>query len=262
MLPDENKYAVVKLHLGSSADSDLREFIGLNDDREFSKMIRDPMMAMAEEWMQHGSDADKANWHYVTKGTARDWRDIPQHVKDTFEAGQYHGGTIQENEYDEGHDDMTMDDFVDHEISKLAGLKAYHVAVLRMYTSCSYRRFNGPLRFGGPGNPHPFKANVYIIDEAIKKLRKVQAKQDPEAYARNMKLYRGMADMEMDLDEFKRLGGNELALMSTSGSEEIALSYARTGKVSGMMFVMSTTGASRGVRVQYLSLYPKENENQ
>ena len=27
-----------------------------------------------------------------------------------------------------------------------------------------------------------------------------------------------------------------------------------------MMFVMSTTGASRGVRVQYLSLYPKENE--
>ena len=76
----------------------------------------------------------------------------------------------------------------------------------------------------------------------------------------NMKLYRGMADMEMDLEEFKRLGGNELALMSTSGSEEIALSYARTGKVSGMMFVMSTTGASRGVRVQYLSLYPKENE--
>ena len=35
VLPDENKYAVVKLHLGSSADSDLREFIGLNDDREF-----------------------------------------------------------------------------------------------------------------------------------------------------------------------------------------------------------------------------------
>ena len=260
VLPDENKYAVVKLHLGSSADSDLREFIGLNDDCEFSKMIRDPMMAMAEEWMQHGSDADKANWHYVTKGTARDWRDIPQHVKDTFEAGQYHGGTIQENEYDEGHDDMTMDDFVDHEISKLAGLKTYHVAVLRMYTSCSYRRFNGPLRCGGPGNPHPFKANVYIIDEAIKKLRKVQAKQDPEAYAMTMKLYRGMADMEMDLEEFKRVGGNELAIMSTSGSEEIALSYARTGKVSGMMFVMSTTGASRGVRLQYLSLYPKENE--
>ena len=49
--------------------------------------------------------------------------------------------------------------------------------------------------------------------------------------------------MEMDLDEFKRLGGNELALMSTSGSEEIALSYARTGKVSGMMFVMSRRGS-------------------
>ena len=142
----------------------------------------------------------------------------------------------------------------------MAGLKKYHVAILRMYTSNSYPRFNGPLRRGGPKNPHPFKANIYFVDQAIKKLRKVEAKEDPEGYARTKILYRGMADMEMDLREFKRVGGNELALMSTSASKEIALSYARTGKVSGMMFAMSTTGQTRGVRLQYLSLYPKEDE--
>ena len=40
---------------------------------------------------------------------------------------------------------------------------------------------------------------------------------DPEGYARSMFLYRGMKDMEMDIDSFKRVGGAELAPMSTTG---------------------------------------------
>jgi hypothetical protein len=48
-------------------------------------------------------------------------------------------------------------------------------------------------------------------------MRKVEATLDPESYAQKMDLYRGMSDMTLDLTQFKRVGGNELALMSTSG---------------------------------------------
>ena len=55
-------------------------------------------------------------------------------------------------------------------------------------------------------------------------------------------------------------GGNELALMSTSSSKETALAYASTGKVSGLIFRLSTIGHSRGIQIDHLSLYPKECE--
>ena len=106
-------------------------------------------------------------------------------------------------------------DFVEKKESQIAGLQKHHVAVARMYTSDSYPKFNRDLRQGT--KPHPFKANVYFLDEMLKKMRKVEATLDPEAYAQKMDLYRGMSDMTLDLTEFKRVGGNELALMSTSG---------------------------------------------
>jgi len=243
--------------MGSAASSDLKEFIGL-DDQSHARILQDPLAAMTEEWMAHGEEKDKANWRYITQGAARVARDIPAHVKQTFITGKYHGGSIDESEYDTGHDGMTLDAFVEHDISKQAGLGRHHVAAARMYTSDSYPSFNRGLR--RCLNPHPYKANVFFLDEALKKMRKVEAQLDPEAYASKMDLYRGMADMELDLPEFKRVGGNELALMSTSGSKNTALDYASQGMVSGLLLRLSTRGQSRGIRIQYLSLYPKENE--
>jgi hypothetical protein len=101
----------------------LKEALVLGDTRELAKLMLDPMLSMAKEWQQHGSTQDLANWEYVVNGTARDEQDIPDHVKQTFISGNYHGGKLEQEDYDAGHDGMDLDDFMNHPIAKLAGLK-------------------------------------------------------------------------------------------------------------------------------------------
>jgi len=45
----EQKFAVIKMVMGSAASSDLKHFIGL-DDRALANILRDPLTAMTEEW--------------------------------------------------------------------------------------------------------------------------------------------------------------------------------------------------------------------
>jgi hypothetical protein len=253
----EQKFCAMKIKLGSSAISDLREFLGLDDDIEYVKLRKYPLVSMQAEWDQHGDANDRANFQYILHGAACVWLDIPAHVKETIAKGKYHGGPLAPDDYDKGHEGMHLEDFVKHPVSKTANLKEFHVAALRMYTSCSYRKFNGPLR--SQTTPHPFKMNVLILDEALRKLRKVEATRDQVSYASTKILYRGMSDVELDLEDFKRVGGNELALMSTTADPQIALNYASRGQV-GLMFRYSTIGQTRGVSIDFLSLYPKEVE--
>ena len=119
-------------------------------------------------------------------------------------------------------------------MSQTANLMDFHVAALRMNTSCSFRKFNSFLR--QEITPHPrFRMNVLILDEALRKLRKVDATRDQASYASMKVLYRGMSDVEMDLEDLKHVGGNELALMSTTADPKIAMSYASRGQV-GLLF--------------------------
>mmetsp|Transcript_2538 Transcript_2538/g.3615 ORF Transcript_2538/g.3615 Transcript_2538/m.3615 type:complete len:184 (-) Transcript_2538:14-565(-) len=151
---------------------------------------------------------------------------------------------------------MTLEDFANHPTSKLAGLKLHHVLVLRLYTSNSFRKFNNPLRFGE--NPHPWRFIMYVLAEALKKLRVVDAKLNPEEFNCIKELYRGMADMQVDAEMIQRLGGTELAPMSTTDQKQVALDYANSS--CPLVFVFKTQGLSRGCCIQYLSLYPKERE--
>ena len=96
----EPKFCATKIKLGSSAISDLREFLGLDDDFEYVKLRKYPLVSMQAEWEQHTGANDRANFQYIPHGTACVWHDIPGHVKD-----------------------------------KTENLKEFHVAVLRMYTS-------------------------------------------------------------------------------------------------------------------------------
>ena len=45
-----------------------------------------------------------------------------------------------------------------------ANLQRHHVLVLRLYTSNTYRRLNGPLRdiTGANDPPHPFRFTAYV----------------------------------------------------------------------------------------------------
>jgi len=246
-----------KLLLAEAHNSDLKECLGLDNTKEFGLLMQNPLKSMKQEWHKNGSKTDIANYNYVTISMARKDEDIPEHVKRTFHLGVYHGGPIVEADYDTDHDNMDLQDFVDHDISLAAGLKAHHCASLRLYTSDSFILFNRPIRNGT--KPHPIRVTMYVLDEALRKLRKVEAFLDKEAYAKTLYLWRGMKDLHMDVAEFQKCGGTELAPMSTTKSRDVANLYAR-GTAGGLLFRFSTKAHSRGVSIDYLSLYPKEKE--
>jgi hypothetical protein len=60
---------------------------------------------------------------------------------------------------------------------------------------------------------------MYFLSDALKKLRKVDAKTHPDAYNELVYLWRGMKNMSIDLANFKKHGGTELAPMSTTASK-------------------------------------------
>jgi hypothetical protein len=64
-----------------------------------------------------------------------------------------------------------------------------------------------------PSEPPELGSGVCVrvcVDEALFRIRKVEARQNPERYNRTEVLWRGMKDRDLDLDKFKRLGGTEL----------------------------------------------------
>ena len=63
----------------------------------------------------------------------------------------------------------------------------------------------------------------------------------------------------MELGEtFKSVGGTEMTVMSTTSDKEVAVKYAKSE--SALVFKYTTVGLTRGVKIQFLSLYPKEVE--
>ena len=221
-----HKFSGQHLSLGHPADSDLREILGLEDNIIFGQGMLDPTSAMRLEWHEHGNDEDRANFLYVVHGRACDPKWIPKHVKENFSSGLYHGGAISEADFDTGHSGWELRDFLDLPSSRQAGLRPEHVIALRLYSSSSYSLFNGPMR--SRTLPHPIKFTMYVLNEALRKLKKVSAKMNPHEYNKVKSLWRGMRNMSKDLDKFISQGGTELAAMSTSEHYEVARSFATT----------------------------------
>eukprot|EP00961_Rhodomonas_salina_P013222 177830-Rhodomonas_salina.3 len=216
--------------------------------------------AIVKEFMAHGSEEDKANLEYVLHGRACDPDSLPPHVKTQIATGKYHGGELKEGEFDEGHAGMTLPDFVSHETSKTAALDIEEVLALRLYTTSSFPCFNSYFRSVELGEgrdvpPHPFHMSVFHLDQGLKKLRTIGAK-DPEKFNAIEYFYRGMKDMELDFLQFRKCGGTELAPMSTTSSLAVAKSYAKS--TSPLLFKFKTQGLSRGCSIEFLSVYPKE----
>eukprot|EP00961_Rhodomonas_salina_P184787 2494768-Rhodomonas_salina.1 len=129
--------------------------------------------AIEEEFELNGTEEDKANLDYCLNGTANKPACLPKHVKAQIAQGHYHGGSICGEDFDQGHDGMTLDDFVQHPNSQQARLEKHHVLALRLYTTSSYPCFNKPLREGV--RPHPFGITVKHLAEGLRKLRAVPA---------------------------------------------------------------------------------------
>ena len=97
--------------------------------------------------------------------------------------------------------------FWELDASKKAGLRKEHVIALRLYSSSSFGLFNKAMR--EKTNPHPIRVTVYVLHDALKKLRKVAATENPREYNKVKILYRGMKDMKLDFAEFASIGGTE-----------------------------------------------------
>ena len=264
--------------------------VGLDDDEVFGNMMKEPELAIECEILFAGLGGhvdgridDIDNYYSIKFGKSGDWEEkeinsetmeidsllddengkapIPEHVKKSAATGKYHGGIFQKADYDSGNECKKLKDFHNDPASVLAGLLIYEVLILRLYTSTTYRLFNGPMRkfltTDGQKPHHPLRFAIYVLTEGIKKLRAVEAKRDPHGFISTQKLWRGFANTKWD-EKFLLEGGTEMAVMSTTSSKEVALSYASSE--SPLVFKYRTVGLTRGVNIQFLSLYPKEVE--
>jgi len=199
----DDKFSATTLLLGNSKDSDLRPLIGLDSNDVFGASMRDPFEAMKNEWHEHGTEEDKANWRYVVEGIACDPAWIPRHVQESEKACN------KAAEFDIGHKGWKLQQFLELDASKKAGLKIEHVIALRLYSSSSFGLFNKAMR--EKTNPHPIRVSVYVLHEALKKLRKVDAEENPDEYNQVKVLYRGMKDMKLNFAEFAKKGDTEVS---------------------------------------------------
>jgi hypothetical protein len=188
---------------------------------------------------------------------------IPEHVKNSQKTGKYHGGSFKKEDYDTGNKGKKLKDFHNDQASVLAGLFIYEVLILRLYTSTTYMLFNGPMRSlldkspEGQKSQHPLRFTIYALTEGAKKLRAVEARSDKKGFNTTKVLWRGMTNRKLN-DRFESEGGTEMAVMSTTSDKKIALSYASSE--CPLVFKYNTVGLTRGVKIQFLSLYPKEVE--
>merc|ERR1712176_275862 len=143
---------------------------------------------------------------------------------------------------------MTLQDFVNHPRSRAADLQAWHVAVLRFYTTSSFRQINGPLRDGA--RPHPLAMVVFYLSEAIKKLQGAKA---PEESDCEVVLWHGMEGADLYMRQFKKLGATELGAMSATEVRDLA--QKRSEEAVAVVFKHIAAAPAGGASLQYLSVY-------
>merc|ERR1712194_586228 len=173
---------------------------------------------------------------------------------------QSNDGTGDSQVRDRGNSGRRLSDFAGMEQARTAGLKEWHVAALRVYTSWVFKLINGPLRAeknrNGFKETHPLAATLLLIYEALKMLRGVHA-----GSTETVEFWRGMKDLVLDegYDNFMLKGGTELGCMSTSVSKDIIGKYSQSG--CPLIFrVVSDGFMSRGADISWLSLFPTEKE--
>jgi Ca2+-binding EF-hand superfamily protein len=271
----------LKMGCSAVAAEGLRSAVGLDNDAVFANFMKNPEVMIECEILIAGLGGhplgridDIDNYYSVKFGESGDWTEkeiiiddedgkapVPDHVRKSAETKEYHGGSFEEADYDTGNKGKKLRDFHNDLASVLAGLFIYEVLILRLYTSSTYRLFNTPMRslFTSDGQKlrHPLRFTIYVLTEGIKKLRAVEAKCNPEGFNKSQELWRGMKDMKLD-EIFESVGGTEMAVMSTTSNKDVALKYASSE--SALVFKYKTVGLTRGVKIQFLSLYPKEVE--
>jgi hypothetical protein len=93
--------------------------------------------------------------------------------------------------------------------------------------------------------PHPIRVtSMYILDEALQKMRKVEARQNSEEYNKTLHRWRGIKDRDLDLDTFKRVGGTKLTPLSTTAKRPVAEAFTK-GQQRGLIFRKTRASCTR-----------------
>ena len=226
------KFVAPELVLGTLEEAALgiANLMGL-DDESLAERMRGGVSAIVAEFHENGSATDIELLNYVL-----------------------HQPAEEDGDFERGHGDMRLDDFVALPEAQRSKLKRAHVLALRLYTLEFYKRVNTALR--EKQTPHPFAATTGFITTGLKQLRLI-ACQSPDA-RRELVMYRGIANRRLG-DSF--VGGSELACMSTTLDPATAMEFASSQPGDALIFrYVSRTPLDRGADVRFLSAYPLEAE--
>eukprot|EP00966_Prymnesium_polylepis_P325100 7381088-Prymnesium_polylepis.1 len=147
-------------------------------------------------------------------------------------------------------------DFVAAPEAQIAQLSAPHTLALRLYTTAVFKSINEPLRDENRKEPHPLPCTVAFLNEAIKRLRAVQA-DSPKGYE-SVSLWRGMKGLR-PTDTFFTEGGSELSPMSTTSDLKTAIKYSLS--TTPLLFkITTTTFMERGASLEWCSAFQEEAE--
>jgi hypothetical protein len=231
------------MHMGEPVEAarGIWAAVGIAEGSEVCLSIqRDGVAEITREFTtgEHCDDKDRARFFYISEQAAK--------------------LIVQENgsKRDIGNEGKTLDDFCLMPEAVQAGLTRAHVLALRLYTSNSYFRINGPLREGV--KPHPYAATAYFVHSAIAKLRTTRANDTSGLRT----FWRGMQDMAVS-QEFMNRGGTELGCMSTTQDRALAeTKFAKVGEQPNplLLKVEAASLMNCGADIQWLSMYPEEKE--
>ena len=220
------------------------------DDEELHQGLVHAVTSIRREIADFGTDEDKECLDYILNHPAGSSdKKFPNGVRDVGRHGE------------------SLSDFVKHPNSVASGLSEGHVVALRLYTSAAFKSINAPLRDTARKTRHPFPVTVYLIAEALKRLRAVAGEAMGEAMGASsakagpgtVALWRGMRNMAVT-DGFLAKGGSELAPMSATTELAVAMRYALS-EHSLLFKIVTKNFMERGVDISYLSCFPEENEH-
>ena len=230
-------------------------------DAELNRRKAAGVAAIAEEVGLNGTDVDRECLTYVLECEAGS-SDVPFQgglMRDRDSAGNVLSNRQVVGDPTGNLRGMRLDDFVLHPVSRHAGLTDAEVAAVRLYSTAAFHSINSPLRDlerHRAGRPHPLAVTVSFLQDAVKKLRSV----DAMSAERNKEvlLWRGMKD-RMVTEEFLLDGGTEVAPMSTTAELKVAVQYSASAN-SVLLRLRTASFMARGADISFLSAFPAESE--
>ncbi len=166
---------------------------------------------------------------------------------------------------DLGRKGWKLADFMKQKEAQDTALLPEELIAMRFYTSHSFNSINIAMRDqrrherAAPHNSHPLPGIVTNIQRGLKKLRRLGSAD--ASSKETVILWRGMSGLKLS-DEFSKVGGAELAVMSTTTEVSVAISYAvQKDTRSALLFRFVTrNNLERGAEVKWLSMFPNESE--